>query len=95
MSQYLISLPMWQFRFSESRWWVVVVSLAAVGMMVAFHSVVNRATKAGELRRQDTVLQAAAVMRCQALPNWAVSKNCLKSLSDQTIDISTTVFAAR
>lgn len=93
MSLYQIAMPVRQFSFFESRWWLFVVSLAAAGMLVAFHSVVKGATTAGELRRQDTATQAAAVIRCHALPNWAISKNCLKALNDQTLAISTTVFA--
>jgi len=63
-------------KVSESRWGVLAVSLAVLGMLVAFYSVVRGATTAGEQRRQDTAARAAAVARCQAQPNGLTRKHC-------------------
>ncbi len=72
-----------QPKFSESRSAMVLASLLIVGMLVAFHWVVRGATQAGELRRQTTAVQALAMMRCNALPNWNISRVCLKDLDNK------------
>ncbi len=69
-------------RIAESPWTLPAVSLLLVGMLVAFYAVVNNAAKAGELRRQATATQVAAVARCHALPSGDASRNCLKYLLD-------------
>jgi hypothetical protein len=69
-----------QTRIAESAWTVPLVSLLIVAMLALFHWVVSDATKAGETRRQATAAQAAAMMRCNALPSWDISKVCLKDL---------------
>lgn len=79
-----------QPKVFESRWTLLLVSLVMVGMLAVFHAVVSAATQVGELRRQATAAQAAAVVRCNALPSWNVSKDCLKGLDIQvTADAST------
>lgn len=70
-------------RVSESTWTVPVVALLLVGMLVAFYSVVSDATKAGEMRRQTQAARAAAVVRCDALPGWNLSKACRSELDLQ------------
>jgi hypothetical protein len=72
-------------KMSETHWVVLLVALAIIAMLVAFHAVVSGATQVGERRRQATAAQAAAVMRCQALAIGAVSKQCQKNLSDQQL----------
>jgi hypothetical protein len=84
-----------QIRVSESRWTVPVVSLAVVGMLVLFYSVVSGATKAAELRRQAMADQSAAVLRCNALPGWSDTKACLKDLGAKVTAEKTTLFAAK
>lgn len=88
-------MPLKQFKVSESRWGVFAVSLAVFGMLVAFYSVVRSATTAGELRRQDTVARAAARMRCDAMPNGPIRKQCLGTLNDQMLATSPIVVAAQ
>lgn len=88
-------MPLKQFKVFESSWSVLVVSLTLVGMLVAFYSVVKAATTVGELRRQDTAAQAAAITRCHALPNGAIRKQCLSTLHDQMLAHSIIVVAAQ
>ncbi len=88
-------MPLKQFKVFESRSSVLVVSLAVVGMLLAFYSVVKAATTVGELRRQETAAQAAAVARCHALANKAIRKHCLSALNDQMLANSTIVIAAQ
>lgn len=88
-------MPLKQLKVSESIWCVFAVSLTIVGMLVAFYSVVRGATTAGELRRQETAAQAAAVTRCHAVPNGAIRKHCLSALDNQINAISPIVIAAQ
>ena len=67
-------------HITESTWSVPVAALLLVGMLAAFYLVVSEATKAAEVRRQASATQAAAVMRCKALPSWAQSKACRTQL---------------
>lgn len=89
------TMPRKQFKVSESRWGVFVVSLAVLGMLGAFYSVVRGATTAGELRRQGTATQAATVARCQALRNGPIRTHCLNALPDPIPATSPAVVAAR
>lgn len=88
-------MPQRPFTVFDTRWCVFAVWLGVVGILVAFYSVVKAATTAGELRRQDTAAQAAAVTRCRALPNGAISNSCLKALNDPGLAMSPTTVAAR
>lgn len=88
-------MPLKQFKVFESSWCVFAVSLAVVGMLVVFYSVVRGATTAGELRRLDTAAQAAAVTRCHALPNGPIREHCLSALNDKMLAVSPIVIAAQ
>lgn len=88
-------MPTMRLRVSESRWTMPVVSLAMVGMLVLFYTVVSGAVKAGELRRQAMAAQSYAVLQCNALPNWSYSKACLKGLSVKATAEVPTLFAAK
>jgi hypothetical protein len=55
----------------------IVVTLAIVGLLTAFHEVVSGAVQQGEARRQATAARADAVWRCKALPHPRVGSNCL------------------
>ncbi len=74
-----------QPKISESKWTLMLASLLIVGMLVAFHWVVRDATHAGELRRQATATQAIAMMRCNALPSWDISRTCMKELTSKAM----------
>ncbi len=74
-----------QPKISESRWTLMLASLLIVGMLVAFHWIVRDATQTGELRRQATAAQALAMMRCNALPSWDISRTCMKELNNKAM----------
>ena len=80
---------------SESTWTVPMVALLLVGMLGAFYSVVSEATKAGEMRRQAKAAQSAAVVRCDALPGWNLSKACRSALDLQFAAEASIALAAR
>ena len=84
-----------QTRIAESIWTVPLASLLLVGMLVAFYAVVSSATKAGELRRQATAIQAAAAMRCNTLPSWDANKNCLQRLTNTVAEDESMLLAAK
>lgn len=84
-----------QLKVSESRWTLPMVSLAVVGMLVLFYSVVSGATKAGELRRQATAAQFSATLQCNALQSWNESKACLKGLGAKVSAQESTLIAAK
>jgi len=88
-------MPLKQFKVSESRWGAIAVSLAVFGMLVAFYLVVRSATTAGELRRQDAAARTAALMRCHALPNGPIRKQCLGAANDQMLATSPIMVAAQ
>jgi len=84
-----------QARISASTWTVPLVALLLVGILAMFYSVVSSATKAGELRRQASATHAAAVMRCDALPGWNLSKTCRNELDLQLAADASLALAAR
>lgn len=84
-----------QARITESTWTVPLVSLLLVGMLAAFYAVVSNATRAGELRRQAMAAQAAAVKRCNALPNWDASRHCVKRQDAGVVADETVLLAAK
>ena len=60
----------------------LLVSLALIGMLALFYSVVKGAVQAGEIRKQAMAAQTAGVLRCNALPNGNGTKACRKELTD-------------
>ena len=48
-------------------WAGILLTIAIIGLLVAFHQVVRGAVQQGELRRQATATYAEAVWRCNAL----------------------------
>ena len=82
-------------RISESTWSVPLAALVLVGMLLAFYSVVSNAAEAGERRRHATATQAAAVMRCNALPGWVLGQACRKDIATQADGQATLVLAAQ
>lgn len=52
-------------------------TLAALGMLMVFHTVVSDAVQQGEVRRQVSALRADAMWRCKNLPNLAARAACL------------------
>lgn len=79
----------------ESPWTSLLVSLAVIGMLALFYSVVDGAVKAGESRRQALAAQAAAVLRCNAMPSWDDTMACRKELVGKTIPEEPTILAAK
>lgn len=69
---------------SESRWTVVLALLVVLGMLAAFHAVVNDAAQTGERRRQTNATHAAALTRCQSLAPTN-NKSCRKDLDDAVL----------
>lgn len=70
-------------RIAESTWTVPLVALLLVGMLAAFYAVVSNAAEAGQLRRNASATQAAALKRCDALPGWHLGKVCRQDLDVQ------------
>ncbi len=68
-------------KISESPWTLPLASLMLVGMLVAFYAVVSNAAQAGELRRQSTATQSAAMVRCLGLSAREASKACRTQLN--------------
>ena len=79
----------------ESPWFALAASLVVVGMLVLFYSVVSGAVQAGELRRQAQVTQTTAMLRCNALPNWNDTKDCLKEVGTKVSAQESPMFASR
>lgn len=79
----------------ESPWVTLVVSLAVIGMLAVFYSVVSSAVQASELRKKTMAHQSAAVMHCNALPGWANTRNCLKELGVKVATEEPTMFASQ
>ena len=84
-----------QTKMPEPAWTVPLVALLLIGMLATFYAVVSNATKAGELRRQATATQAAEVTRCNALPSWNASRNCLKNLDSKGVEQEPVLLAAK
>ena len=82
-------------KISESTWTVPLVALLLVGMLLAFYGVVSSATKTGAQRRHASATQAAAVMRCNALPGLQLGKACRKDLDIQADKQATILLAAQ
>lgn len=55
----------------------VVASLVVIGMLLAFHSVVQGAVQVGEFRRQASLSQAQATGRCKMLRAPSARERCL------------------
>jgi len=55
----------------------VAATLVVIGMLLAFHSVVQSAVKVGEFRRQATLTQAQATGRCKMLRAPSARDRCL------------------
>ena len=84
-----------QAKISESTWTVPLVALLLVGTFTMFYAVVSSATKTGELRRQARATHAAAVVRCDAMPDWSLGKTCRKELNLQLATDASLALAAR
>jgi hypothetical protein len=84
-----------QLKVSESRWTMPLVSLAVVGMLVLFYTVVSGAVKAAELRRQTMAAQSSAILQCHALPSGSDSKACEKGLGPKVSAEEPALFAAK
>lgn len=52
--------------------------VAIVGMLLAFHSVVQGAVQNGEFRRQANITQADAIWRCKLLRDLSARNICLQ-----------------
>jgi hypothetical protein len=79
----------------ESPWVTLLVSLAVVGMLALFYSVVTGAVEAGELRRQIHAAQNAAVSHCNALPTWNDTMACRKDLNAKVTAEEPSLLASR
>lgn len=55
----------------------VLVTMIVVGMLMAFHSVVQGAVQNGELRRQTVITQADVIWRCKMLSDLPARNRCL------------------
>lgn len=56
----------------------VLACVLVLGMLTAFHSVVQGAVKDGALRRQAAITQADAIWRCKLLPDLPARSSCLQ-----------------
>lgn len=63
----------------------VLATVLVIGMLMAFHSVVQGAVKDGELRRQAAITQADAIWRCKSLPDLSERSNCLQQTDVLTL----------
>ena len=79
----------------EAPWTSLLVSLAVIGMLALFYSVVDGAVKAGESRRQAMATHTAATLRCNALPSWDDTMACRKELVGKAIPEEPTILAAK
>ncbi len=61
-------------------WLTVLGSLLILGMLMAFHQVVNGAVQQSQLRNNANALQAGAIGRCHILPGRDASDRCLLQL---------------
>jgi hypothetical protein len=59
----------------------VLAMVTIVGMLTAFHSVVQGAAQNGELRRQAAIRQADAIWRCKILPDLTARAACLLQIN--------------
>jgi len=62
-------------------WPGIVLTLAIVGLVVAFHQVVSGAVQQGELRRKAVAAHAEAAWRCRALRGAKMRVDCLLRLN--------------
>ena len=53
-------------------------TLVILGMLTAFHSVVQGAVKNGEVHRQAIAVQSNAVQRCKMLRHLPARSSCLQ-----------------
>lgn len=56
----------------------VLATALVVGMLMAFHSVVQGAVQNGELRRQTAITQADVIWRCKMLSDLPARNRCLQ-----------------
>jgi hypothetical protein len=64
-----------------SRNWPVVLSaLTILGLLLAFHQVVQGAVKQGQLRGQATAMHAGATLHCNTLPGLGARDSCMAQL---------------
>lgn len=80
----LSQLRLWRDRLPAglwSRYWQGIVStLAILGLLVAFHQVVQGAVKQGQSHVKATALHAEANWRCNSLPDLREREACLVQL---------------
>lgn len=62
-------------------WLGGVLALLLFGLLGLFHQVVRSAMQQGELRREATALQTAALFRCKALHERRARESCLLRLN--------------
>ncbi len=79
----------------ESPWTTLLVSLALIGMLALFYSVVHGAVRAGDLRKQAIAARTADVLRCKALPNWNDTMACRNELTARVAVEEDALVAAR
>ena len=70
-------MPIW---VCLSYWRGILATLTILGMLLAFHEVVQGAVRQGDLRRQADAIHAEATWRCRALRGLGASDNCLQRL---------------
>jgi hypothetical protein len=70
----------WLTTLRPSLSYVVLATLAMLGLLLAFHQVVLGAVHQGEMRRKATAMQTEAAWRCKVLPATRLQEGCLLQL---------------